>query len=299
MAISSCVALALIPSSASAQGFFESLFGFGTTQRSPLAIPQKSSPAADLPYREPTARPYGLQHPDRQAPRLGGKYRTLCVRMCDGYYFPISGSVSQSAFYRDAQTCRRSCGSQAELFYHASSSGDASEMVDLTGRSYARLPNAFRYRKQLVEGCRCRPEPWSVSEIARHQSYTGAEAQGERANEEPSSGAFDNADRVAGVMDEASSHDDQRAAQSTPSESDAENRRAAAIMDAPAPVIRPTPVRSPRYPYGSVSGPTPVASGRSSPHARRDPPATQNTQPTFFGLSFGGPSQKRLRWPGD
>jgi hypothetical protein len=46
-------------------------------------------------------------------------------------------------------------------------------MVDLSGRSYASLPNAFRYRKALVEGCSCKPAPWSVEEAARHQGYAG------------------------------------------------------------------------------------------------------------------------------
>ena len=44
-------------------------------------------------------------------------------------------------------------------------------MVDLTGMAYSTLPNAFKYRKTLVEGCRCRPQPWSEAELQRHRAY--------------------------------------------------------------------------------------------------------------------------------
>jgi hypothetical protein len=54
-------------------------------------------------------------------------------------------------------------------------------MVDLTGRAYSSFPNAFKYRKTLVPGCRCRPQPWSEAERRRHRSYesesAGAEAK--------------------------------------------------------------------------------------------------------------------------
>ncbi len=96
--------------------------------------------------------------------------------MCDGYYFPISASVPRRQFHRDASQCRSQCGTEARLFYHSSSSGDAAAMIDVTGRAYAKLPNAFRYRKTLVDGCKCKPEPWAESELDRHQGYAMAEA---------------------------------------------------------------------------------------------------------------------------
>lgn len=37
--------------------------------------------------------------------------------------------------------------------------------------SYARLPNAFLYRKKRIASCSCRPAPWSHEERARHASY--------------------------------------------------------------------------------------------------------------------------------
>ena len=54
----------------------------------------------------------------KERPREAGTYRTLCVRLCDGYYFPISFSATRDRFARDAKTCETSCGGQARLFVY-------------------------------------------------------------------------------------------------------------------------------------------------------------------------------------
>ena len=36
----------------------------------------------------------------------GDTYRTVCVRTCDGYYYPISFSTNASRFREDEMTCR-------------------------------------------------------------------------------------------------------------------------------------------------------------------------------------------------
>ena len=56
---------------------------------------------------------------------------------------------------------------------------DAASAVDLTGMTYGSLANAFKYRKTLVEGCRCRPQPWSQSEAERHRGYATARSGGD------------------------------------------------------------------------------------------------------------------------
>ena len=42
-------------------------------------------------------------------------YRTLCVRLCDGYYFPVSFSTLPNHFQRDAELCQSRCAAPAEL----------------------------------------------------------------------------------------------------------------------------------------------------------------------------------------
>jgi hypothetical protein len=60
------------------------------------------------------------------------------------------------------------------LFYHPVGK-DIEQAVDLEGTAYARLPNAFRYRKALKQGCTCRPEPWSNAARDRHDRYASAD----------------------------------------------------------------------------------------------------------------------------
>jgi hypothetical protein len=62
------------------------------------------------------------------------------VRLCDGYYFPISFSTMRSEFARDADKCAASCGSEARLFYHPNPGGDVEDMVDLTGSATRDCP---------------------------------------------------------------------------------------------------------------------------------------------------------------
>jgi hypothetical protein len=106
-----------------------------------------------------------------------GSYRTLCVRLCDGFYFPISDGVRRERLYNDAHQCAQRCDGEARLFYYPTAGGSVETMVDLRGNRYADMPNAFRYRKSLVNGCTCKPAPWSPQEAARHQNYAAQAAQ--------------------------------------------------------------------------------------------------------------------------
>ena len=81
----------------------------------------------------------------------------MCVRLCDGYYFPLSYAAPLSRLAHDADACAASCGIGARLFYYANPGGRLEDMVDMSGMAYAVLANAYRYRKALVEGCRCEP----------------------------------------------------------------------------------------------------------------------------------------------
>jgi Protein of unknown function (DUF2865) len=86
-------------------------------------------------------------------------YRTICVRMCDGYYFPISFATTQTSFERDSQACQSQCASPAKLYYYQNPGGEVDQAVALDGTPYTGLHNAFRYRKELVKNCTCRQVP--------------------------------------------------------------------------------------------------------------------------------------------
>ncbi len=86
-----------------------------------------------------------------------GTFRTVCVRSCDGYYFPISYSTVQSRFADDARTCQRECpATAAELYTYRNPGEDIGQAVSLSGQSYTALPTAFQYRKEFTAACSCR-----------------------------------------------------------------------------------------------------------------------------------------------
>lgn len=114
---------------------------------------------------------------DRQG---GGTYRTMCVRLCDGYYWPVSYSVTKDRFDVDADTCSRSCGGpdQARLFVYRNPGSEIDDMEDLDGRAYKKLKNAFLFKTKYEASCKCRPEPWDQASLDRHKSYAlAAQAQ--------------------------------------------------------------------------------------------------------------------------
>ena len=61
--------------------------------------------------------------------RASVPYRTMCVRLCDGYYFPVSAATTKGRFQRDEQTCRSQCQAPTKLYYYPVNS-DPSKMVD-------------------------------------------------------------------------------------------------------------------------------------------------------------------------
>ncbi len=205
-----CLAVAVslsLSDTARAQGFFQKLFGIGEAPaaREPMRLGHPSQGHGPVQGHDPgfrtgpvpEARPrrsleidwdrlQRSRSSEREAGGGSGKVQTLCVRTCDGYYFPISRSTARRNLHLDARACSARCGTEARLFYMAEDNDDKSGMTDLTGRTYGDLPNAFKYRKTLIEGCACRPDPWSAAELERHRAYADADAEKNGAAASPS-----------------------------------------------------------------------------------------------------------------
>ncbi len=105
----------------------------------------------------------------RYSPSYGASaYRTLCVRECDGFYFPMSTATAESQFPEDDAKCRSQCAAPAELYYHRTDQ-DVEQMVSLRGVPYSQTPNAFRNRKAYIRGCSCNSSEYSREEIAKSE----------------------------------------------------------------------------------------------------------------------------------
>jgi hypothetical protein len=138
-------ALAVAPS-AQAEDFFSALFGGFGRPRAPEIV--------RVPYAN-EGWPAGPQNFDRQGdnyrePRTAtyGGGQAFCVRSCDGRYFPLQGSDKESR----AASCNSFCPASNTEVVYGSTIDDA---ATTNGEPYSELPNAFRYRNEIVAGCTC------------------------------------------------------------------------------------------------------------------------------------------------
>lgn len=87
-----------------------------------------------------------------------GSYRTVCVRTCDGYYFPISNAIGRGGFAADTKRCASMCPrAQTRLFVHPLG-GSAETMFDRRGKRYAEMSYAFQHTREDYrpsEACSC------------------------------------------------------------------------------------------------------------------------------------------------
>jgi hypothetical protein len=136
-------ALVLAPA-AQAQDFFSQLFGG-------VARP-RHQPYISMPFANDDGQVYAPRGEGRSrysgGGGGGGGGQAYCVRTCDGRYFPVTASDNASR----AASCNKLCpASETKLFYGSSIDNAAAD----NGKSYSELPNAFRYRNELVGGCTC------------------------------------------------------------------------------------------------------------------------------------------------
>jgi hypothetical protein len=133
--------------------FLENLFGNNT---------YPSAPSADL----------GPQ---------SGTYRTVCVRTCDGGYFPISFATYPARFPDDEKTCKALCpAAEATLFTYRNPGEDINQAVSINGQPYSASPNAFRYRQEFNPSCSCKAagQTWSDA-LKSIDDKAAAEQQGD------------------------------------------------------------------------------------------------------------------------
>jgi len=110
-----------------------------------------------------------------------GTFRTVCVRSCDGAYFPISFATVPARFPDDEKACKSLCpAAEATLFAHRNPGEDMSQAVSINGQNYSSLPNAFKYRTEFNPSCACKAagQTWSDA-LKSVDDKAAAEQQGD------------------------------------------------------------------------------------------------------------------------
>jgi hypothetical protein len=110
-----------------------------------------------------------------------GTYRTVCVRSCDGAYFPISFATVPARFPDDEKTCKALCpAADATLYAYRNPGEDMNQAVSISGQPYSASPNAFRYRQEFNPTCACKAagQTWSDA-LKSIDDKAAAEQQGD------------------------------------------------------------------------------------------------------------------------
>ncbi len=94
-------------------------------------------------------------------PGDSGPRRLICVRKCDGFFFPLTGASGGAS---DGELCRAQCPNAEVEVFVAPAYGDVKYGVSLSGMPYTALPNAFKYRTSYDSTCSCRKPGQSWSE---------------------------------------------------------------------------------------------------------------------------------------
>jgi hypothetical protein len=106
-----------------------------------------------------------------------GRYRTVCVRLCDGFYFPISYSTPGYRVGEDAARCQANCAAPAELYVYNNPGAEIEQAFSLQGGSaYMDLPVALKFRKEYVKGCSCKQAEYNPTQIEAANKRAEADA---------------------------------------------------------------------------------------------------------------------------
>jgi hypothetical protein len=93
-----------------------------------------------------------------------GTFRTVCVRTCDGAYFPVSFATVPARFPDDDKTCKQLCpAAEATLYTYRNPGEDMNQAVSISGQQYTALPTAFKFRSEFNPSCSCKAagQTWS------------------------------------------------------------------------------------------------------------------------------------------
>ncbi len=123
------------------RGFFDSLFG------------NSNDSQTDIPLEAPPPT-------DDQTPRGGSQ--AICVRTCDGGFFPLNYSARNGNLGTLGELCTALCPNTEVSLYTRNPDNDVGTALGADGTPYRDLQNAFKFQKSYDSNCTCKAkgESW-------------------------------------------------------------------------------------------------------------------------------------------
>lgn len=133
------------------RGFFDTIFGIE---------PRRGEIDSTLPELDPD------QPVEPEKPRLGGP-QTVCVRTCDGFFFPLTNNTGNAD-----EMCQALCPGVETTAFGMSTGGDIQNAASRsTGQPYSSLANAGKYTRSFDAACTCRGQGESWSAALKNAEY--------------------------------------------------------------------------------------------------------------------------------
>lgn len=146
-------------------GFFEQLFGIGAPPPpAPGPLPMDQQPPPE--NMEETAAHGGSQ--------------AVCVRTCDGGFFPLNYSPKRTDQQTLIDMCQALCPNVETAVYTRSPFKEIQSAVSLDGEPYSEMPNALKYQKTFDASCTCKSAKQSWAEaLAGAEQLLGHQRKGD------------------------------------------------------------------------------------------------------------------------
>ena len=144
---------------------FQALFGIGGRPQSGEPI----NPDTLSPDEQQQNIENSIEHEKKSANVSAGSY-AVCVRTCDGSFFPISYSGASGRF---EDVCRSLCPNADVQLYSFPFGGTIEQAVSVTGERYVDMPNALKFQQSFDPTCSCRSkgESWAQALAAAEAKY--------------------------------------------------------------------------------------------------------------------------------
>jgi hypothetical protein len=145
------------------RGFFESLFGGGNPQQGTGDVPGAG----------------GVPPPDAAVNPTAGA-EALCVRTCDGGFFPLIYSSHRVPPETLSELCKASCPNTDVKVYTRVPGDEVKTAVGLDGTPYMSLPNALKFEKTYDASCSCKPpgQSWAQA-LQSAEAVLGTQGHGD------------------------------------------------------------------------------------------------------------------------
>lgn len=143
------------------RNFFEELFG--------VAPADEGAGLRDSPFDREEREVTFPSDPDEQQGlaqdgHVRGGSQAVCVRACDGGFFPLSVSARNANLDELASLCRALCPNAEVQLFTKSPAKNIETAISMDGSPYAQLENASKFEKTHDPACGCKPPDKSWAE---------------------------------------------------------------------------------------------------------------------------------------